>query len=83
MCDEQLAKRASELYYKSQKDATCVQPCCTKEVNVNNIHFEKTDDKITELELRFPPTVKFYVEIEVYGLVSMLAGGFSTIILRI
>ena len=26
------------------------------------------------MEFRFPPTIKFYTEIEVYGLVSMLAG---------
>ena len=28
----------------------------------------------TEMELRFPPSVKFYVEFEGYGLISMLAG---------
>ena len=31
-------------------------------------------DGNTEMELRFPPNVKFYVEQEVYGIVSMLAG---------
>ena len=31
------------------------------------------EDGSTVMEFRFPPTIKFYVEIEVYGLVSMLA----------
>ena len=52
----------------------CVQPCCSKEVDVTNKWFETTMNGNTEMELRFPPSVKFYVEFEGYGLISMLAG---------
>ena len=76
VCADELAKKASELYFMAQKMPPCMQPCCTKEIDVNNKFFEKTIDGNTEMELRFPPTIKFYVEIEVYGIVSMLAGKF-------
>ena len=69
-----MAMKAAELYFKAQMMPPCVQPCCTKEIDVNNKFFERTMDGNTEMELRFPPNVKFYVEQEVYGIVSMLAG---------
>ena len=77
VCDKMKAERASEIYYMAQKMPPCVQPCCSKEVDVTNKWFETTMNGNTEMELRFPPSVKFYVEFEGYGLVSMLAGRFK------
>ena len=31
---------------------------------------------LTSLEIRFPPTIKMYKEIEIYALFNMLAGNF-------
>ena len=74
ICDESLAKKASDIYFEAQKSPPCLQPCCTAEIDINNRFTTRMDDGGTEMEFRFPPTIKFYVEIEVYGLVSMLAG---------
>ena len=74
VCEESLAKRASDVYFEAQRNPPCLQPCCTAEIDVNNKFTTVMEDGSTELEFRFPPTIKFYVEIEVYGLVSMLAG---------
>jgi len=73
VCEESLAKRASDVYFEAQRNPPCLQPCCTAEIDVNNKFTTVMEDGSTELEFRFPPTIKFYVEIEVYGLVSMLA----------
>ena len=74
ICDESLAKKASDIYFEAQKSPPCLQPCCTAEIDINNRFTTRMEDGSTEMEFRFPPTIKFYVEIEVYGLVSMLAG---------
>ena len=74
ICDQSLAKKASDVYFEAQKSPICMQPCCTAEIDINNKFTTKMEDGSTEMELRFPPTIKLYVEIEVYGLVSMLAG---------
>ena len=74
ICDESLAKKATKIYFDAQKNPPCLQPCCTAEIDNNNIFTTSSQDNVTELELRFPPTVKFYVEIEVYELISLLAG---------
>ena len=74
ICDQSLAKKASDIYFEAQKSAICLQPCCTTEVDINNKFTTRMKDGSTVMELRFPPTIKNYVEIEVYGLVSFLAG---------
>ena len=74
ICDQSLAQKASDIYFEAQKSAICLQPCCTTEVDINNKFTTRMEDGSTVMELRFPPTIKNYVEIEVYGLVSMLAG---------
>ena len=75
ICDESLAKNASDIYFQAQKSPPCMQPCCTAEIDINNRFTTRMEDGSTEMEFRFPPTIKVYAEIEVYGLVSMLAGG--------
>ena len=74
ICDQSLAQKASDIYFEAQKSAICLQPCCTTEVDINNKFTTRMEDGSTVMELRFPPTIKNYVEIEVYGLVSFLAG---------
>ena len=53
--------------------APCRQPCCTMEVDLVNKFTMDTKD-LTSLEIRFPPTIKMYKEIEIYALFNMLAG---------
>ena len=53
--------------------ATCRQPCCTMEVDMTN-KFTTMTGEDTSLEVRFPPTIKEYKEIEIYALFNMLAG---------
>ena len=74
ICDQSLAQKASDIYFEAHKSAICLQPCCTTEVDINNKFTTRMEDGSTVMELRFPPTIKNYVEIEVYGLVSFLAG---------
>ena len=74
ICDASLAKMAADVYFEAQKNPPCLQPCCTAEIDINNKFTTRTEDGSTEMVLNFPPSIKFYVEIEVYGLVSMLAG---------
>ena len=55
--------------------AACKQPCCTMEVDLTNQFSQNSGkDNLTRLELRFPPTVKFYKEIRIYALFNLLAG---------
>ena len=53
--------------------AKCQQPCCTMEVDMTN-KFTTMTPNMSSLEIRFPPTVKEYVEIEIYALFNLLAG---------
>ena len=43
------------------------------EVDMTN-KFTTMTPNMTSLEIRFPPTVKEYVEIEIYALFNLLAG---------
>jgi hypothetical protein len=43
------------------------------EVDMANKFTTMTEDE-TSLEIRFPPTVKEYIEIEIYALFNLLAG---------
>ena len=43
------------------------------EVDINN-KFTTMTPNMTSLEVRFPPTVKEYMEIEIYALFNLLAG---------
>lgn len=77
VCEIRLSAKASDLYDMSMKLATCRQPCCTMEVDMTN-KFTTDTKNDTSLEIRFPPTIKEYKEIEIYALYNMLAelGGY-------
>ena len=52
----------------------CKQPCCTMEVDLVNRYSEPTMDGNTKLQITFPPTVKYYKELYIYEVLSMVAG---------
>ena len=74
VCDPSIAMNASKIYFKSMESPPCLQPCCTKEIDIVNKFLTESNDNSTILELRFPPTIKEHIEMESYSATSCLAG---------
>merc|ERR1712192_103078 len=88
ICKPMLAKKASENFFNSVRSAKCMQPCCTLELDMVNRFSTKINTiemKGGIVEIRFPPTVKFYREFKMYELVSLLAevGGYLGLFLGV
>ena len=62
-----------------------MQPCCTMELDMVNRFSTKitttgnNEKKSGSVEIKFPPTVKFYKEFKMYAFVSLLAGWYCMI----